>query len=159
MSVVESSPTKPASRIVVGVDGSDSSKQALLWARYLAKAMSCSVEAVNVWQPVQSYGVGYGWVALPTDWNPATDAEVLLQDTIKEVYGDDLPVDLKITTLEGLAAKELLKASDGAQMLVVGSRGHGGFAGLLLGSVSSACSEHATCPVLVVRGETPPPPA
>ena len=58
---------------------------------------------------------------------------------------------------EGNAAKVLLEASEGARMLVVGSRGHGGFSGLLLGSVSAACAEHARCPVVVVHGDGPPP--
>ena len=56
-----------------------------------------------------------------------------------------------------VATKVLLDAGRGARMLVLGSRGHGGFAGLLLGSVSSACAQHATCPVVVVHGDAPPP--
>jgi nucleotide-binding universal stress UspA family protein len=75
------------------------------------------------------------------------------------VFGGRRPPGLRTDVREGNAARVLLEASEGARMLVVGSRGHGGFAGLLLGSVSAACAEHASCPVLVLHGTTPPPPA
>jgi len=145
-------------RIVVGVDGSQPSQQALRWARFLAHAADTTVEVVTVWQPFTAYGwAGAGWAMLPSDWNPAEDAEEILGDTLKEVFGEQRPPGLQVTVREGGAAKVLLEVSSGAGMLVVGSRGHGGFAGLLLGSVSAACAEHATCPVLVVHGATPPP--
>ena len=70
---------------------------------------------------------------------------------------DSRPARLQATVADGSPAKTLLQISEGARMLVVGSRGHGGFTGLLLGSVSAACTEHAHCPVLVVHGPTPPP--
>jgi nucleotide-binding universal stress UspA family protein len=73
------------------------------------------------------------------------------------VFGGDRPAGLVTRVEQGGAARILIDVSQGANLLVVGSRGHGGFAGLLLGSVSSACAEHAACPVLVVHGETPPP--
>ena len=66
---------------------------------------------------------------------------------------------MQLVVREGGAAKVLLEASEGAVMLVVGSRGHGGFAGLLLGSVSANVAEHAGCPVFIVHGDQPPPPA
>jgi nucleotide-binding universal stress UspA family protein len=66
---------------------------------------------------------------------------------------------MALRVYEGGAAKVLLDACDGAVMLVVGSRGHGGFAGLLLGSVSANVAEHASCPVFIVHGHRPPPPA
>ena len=76
------------------------------------------------------------------------------------VFGDQRPAGLKLElqVREGGAAKVLLGASEGADMLVVGSRGHGGFAGLLLGSVSANVAEHASCPVFIVHGDQAPPP-
>jgi nucleotide-binding universal stress UspA family protein len=71
---------------------------------------------------------------------------------VQEVFADERPVDLVLSIAYGQPASVLLEASEDSTMLIVGSRGHGGFAGLLLGSVSSACAEHATCPVLVVHG-------
>ncbi len=101
--------------------------------------------------------MGAGWTAMPTDWNPAQDTEKALTAAIDDVFGDYRPAGLQITVREGNAARVLLEASEGARMLTVGSRGHGGFAGLLLGSVSAACTEHATGPVLVLHGDTPAP--
>jgi nucleotide-binding universal stress UspA family protein len=153
--------TNPAGdRIVVGVDGSKSSQQALRWARFLADTTGCAVEAVIAWQPMSAYSWGtMGWAAYPTAWDPATDARKVLTDTVEEVLGPSLAAGTTMTVREGGAAQVLLEASTAAWMLVVGSRGHGGFAGLLLGSVSAACAEHASCPVLVVHGQTPLPPA
>jgi nucleotide-binding universal stress UspA family protein len=142
-------------RIVVGVDGSGPSKHALRWADFLSRSMSATIEAVTVWQATP----GYGFVQPPPDWNPSADAEQILHDTVNEVFGEHRPEGTQLTVREGGVAGELLALSRGAQMLVVGSRGHGGFTGLLLGSVSAACAEHAVCPVLVVHGATPPPPA
>ena len=96
-------------------------------------------------------------MAVPSGWDPAIDMEKALVATIDQVFGARRPADLQLTVHEGRAARVLLDSARGARMLVLGSRGHGGFAGLLLGSVSTACAEHATCPVLVVHGDNPPP--
>jgi nucleotide-binding universal stress UspA family protein len=154
-----STPTPSAqNRIVVGIDGSEPSKNALRWAGFVAHSTGSAVCVVAAWQPFTMYsGVGAGWAAMPTEWNPAADAEKAAVATIDEVFGEHRPVALEITVREGNAAHVLLEVSEGARMLVVGSRGHGGFTGLLLGSVSAACAEHATCPVLVLHGATPPP--
>lgn len=147
----------PGRRVVVGVDGSEPSKHALRWARFIAEGSGSTLQAVAAWQPYTAYGwMGIGWSPMP-DWDPALDAEKGLTATVDEVFGVQRPAALDLTVLEGNAAKVLLEASQGARMLVVGSRGHGGFSGLLLGSVSASCSEHATCPVLVVHGDTPAP--
>jgi nucleotide-binding universal stress UspA family protein len=138
-----------AGRIVVGVDGSDPSKSALRWAAKIAAATGGTVEAVSAWH----YPQAYGWPVVMEEWHPEADTEKVLQETLDEVFGPERPLGLQAFVVEGNARDVLLTASEGAEMLVVGSRGHGGFTGLLLGSVSAACAEHARCPVVVVHGE------
>ena len=148
-----------ADTIVVGVDGSPASQQALRWARFLTAATNSPLAVVSVWDPGSVYGwAAGGWSAIPADWDPSLEAKQSLESTLDAVFAGQRPVGLKSAVIEGNVARVLLEVTRGARMLVVGSRGHGGFAGLLLGSVSSACAEHATCPVLVVHGHTPPPP-
>lgn len=135
-------------RIVVGVDGSPSSCQALRWAARQAKLTGASLEVVTSWELPTSYG----WMPpYPSDFDPAGEAKRNLQATVAEVLGDDPGVDIEHTVAEGHPAPVLLAAAKGASMLVVGSRGHGGFTGMLLGSVSDHCVSHAPCPVTVVR--------
>jgi len=141
-------------RVVVGVDGSGHSQQALRWGAHLAGVFGARLDAVIAWE----YPSSYGWAPVPTEWNPGQDMEKVLDDTVRAVFGDQPPAGLQRQVLEGGAAKVLLDAGEGAIMLVVGSRGHGGFAGLLLGSVSANVAEHASCPVLVIHGGQPPPP-
>jgi nucleotide-binding universal stress UspA family protein len=93
------------------------------------------------------------------DWDPAANAQSALDNAIAAAFGLAPLAELNTAVIEGTAAGVLLAASVEADMLVLGSRGHGGFAGLLLGSVSAACAEHAKVPVLVIHGTTPPPPA
>jgi nucleotide-binding universal stress UspA family protein len=77
--------------------------------------------------------------------------EKALTDAVNDVFGQQRPNDMMLRTVQGGGASVLLDASRDALMVVVGSRGRGGFAGLLLGSVSAKVAEHAECPVLVVR--------
>lgn len=150
-------PTSDARPVVVGVDGSDSSRRALVWAAFVARSMGVGLEAVTAWQPMANYTLGSaGWTAFPGDWDPSQDAQNVLDDTVATAFGDARPDDLKLSVREGTAAQVLIDASEHAAMIVVGSRGHGGFVGLLLGSVSAACSEHAKSPVLVVHGDAVP---
>ena len=145
-------------RVVVGVDGSQQSRHALAWAQFLAGTMGATVEAVIAWMPVGSRRwEGHGYVEVPDFWDPAGDAKRILEGTVEEVFGAQRPAGLRLTAAEGGAAKVLLDAGRGARLLVVGSRGHGGFYGLLIGSVSAACAEHASCPVLVMHGDDSPP--
>ncbi|MCW2526694.1 MAG: universal stress protein UspA [Pseudonocardiales bacterium] len=149
---------KPANRIVVGVDGSVPSEHALRWAQFMAHASGSYVEAVAAWEPFASYGwLAAGWEIVPNGWDPALDAEKYLTSTVDRVFAESRPAGLQLSVRQGNAAKVLLEAAKGAQMLIVGNRGHGGFTDLLLGSVSAACTHHATCPVLVVHGDTPAP--
>jgi nucleotide-binding universal stress UspA family protein len=140
-------------RIVVGVDGSESSKQALRWAAYLAAGAGAEIDVVSTW----SYPSSFGWSAAPTDWNPQQDLEKSLTTAVDEVFGQQRPAGLRLRVLEGNAAAVLLEQSSDALMVVVGSRGHGGFTGLLIGSVSASLAEHAQCPVFVVHGDQLPP--
>jgi nucleotide-binding universal stress UspA family protein len=134
-------------RIVVAVDGSPPSVQALRWARTLAGCTGAAVEAVTVW----TYPAAAGW-GMVGGWDPEQNAKAVVEEALDAAYGEERPADLTARVLQGPPAKTLLDASEGAQMLVMGSRGHGGFAGLLLGSVSAVCAEHAHVPVLVVHG-------
>ena len=140
-------------RVIVGVDGSPQSKQALRWAAQFAATSGARLIAVAAWD----YPTTYVWNAWPQDWDPARDAQKALEGTVDEVFAAHRPSDLELIVRQGTAAGVLLDECEAAQMLVVGSRGHGGFAGLLLGSVSAKVAEHASCPVLVVHGENPPP--
>lgn len=134
-------------RIVVGVDGSDASVDALRWAARLGAALGCDLEAVTSWQ----YPMSYGMAGVPIEWIPAADAAQALLTAIKSAFGDDQPEGICSRVIEGNPAAVLIEASADAEMLVLGSRGHGGFVGLLIGSVSTACTEHAACPVFVTR--------
>ena len=142
-------------RIVVGVDGSRHSQQALRWAAHFAAIFGARLDAVSCWE----YPASYGWAAIAPDWSPSEDMEKVLEDTVQAVFGDQPPGGMQLQVREGGAAKVLLDVCAGALMLVVGSRGHGGFAGLLLGSVSASVAEHASCPVFIVHGHQAPPPA
>ena len=133
-------------KIIVGVDGSRHSVAALRWGAVQAAALSARLEAVNAWE----YPASFGWSAVPSDWDPARDMEKVLQDAVRGPSATVAGGGLELSVREGGAARVLLEAARGATMLVVGSRGHGGFAGLLLGSVSANVAEHARCPVLVI---------
>jgi len=135
-------------RIVVGVDGSASSTAALAWAVKQAALTGAVVDAVIAWEVPANYSF---LVQVPTDINYAGIAAQVVADTIAEVSGPGEQVKIRSTATEGNPARVLLDASKGAELLVVGSRGHGGFTEALLGSVSQHCVHHATCPVVVIR--------
>ncbi|AIX99952.1 Universal stress protein family [Arthrobacter sp. PAMC 25486] len=143
---MEDQTTREDSHIVVGVDGSPESVLALNWAKTLAPALDATIVAVTAWHFETSLGP-----YAAAEWDPEADAQKILQDALAEAFGDQLPAGLSSQVDRGRPAQVLLEAGKSAQMLIVGSRGHGGFTGLLLGSVSSACTEHANCPVLVVH--------
>lgn len=133
--------------IVVGVDGSRSSIDALHWAASIAADTGAELDVVICWH----YPVNSGLAAAPVDWDPASDAAQVLNDSLATAFGDKVPDGLRASVREGHPAQVLIRASSEADMLVVGSRGHGGFVGLLIGSVSMYCGEHATCPVVIAR--------
>jgi nucleotide-binding universal stress UspA family protein len=133
--------------IVVGVDGSPGADEALRFALREASLRGDTVKAVLVWSlPV---------VDVPSGMLPSlsedlrNDAEAVLEEAVARVDGAaEVPVER--VTLEGPPARMLIEAARGADLLVVGTRGRGGFKGLLLGSVSQQVLHHAPCPVVVV---------
>ena len=135
-------------RIVVGVDGSESSVRALTWAAQQAQLTGAVLEVVTTWEWPTSYGWG---LVIPEGWSPTEDAQKVLDEAIEPVAGSHPGVTIRPTIIEGHPAPVLVKESEGAELLVVGSRGHGEFAGMLLGSVSEHCVTNARCPVLVIR--------
>ncbi|NYD79702.1 universal stress protein [Arthrobacter cupressi] len=134
-------------RIVVGVDGSDASVEALRQAQKLAGPLGASLEATAFWDYPQMYA---GYVAMGID-QFETAAGNILDEAVGKAFGADPPDNVVTRLVQGHPRNMLIEASKDADMIVVGRRGHGGFGGLLLGSVSSALAAHAHCPVLVVH--------
>lgn len=137
-------------KIVVGVDGSNSARTALRWAMQQAELTGAWVQAVAAWE----FPAFYSWEGGPM---PPDDFERSARngmdetvDAVQAELGSD--VSLQRDLEHGHAAQVLLDAARGADLLVVGSRGHGSFYGALLGSVSQRCAQHAECPVVIVRG-------
>ena len=141
--------------IVVGVDQSAGAKAALRFALEEARLRQATLRAVHAWQFGYLGATGLeGW--LPAAGGDLRDfrrgAEDALEQTLKEVGADTEGLTIERRVEQGPAAAVLVEESQGADLLVVGSRGHGGFAQLLLGSVSQQCAQHALCPVAIVRG-------
>jgi nucleotide-binding universal stress UspA family protein len=135
-------------RIVVGVDGSPPSLRALRWALGQAALTHAVVEAVNVWDVPASYGVAP--TVLPGE-DIAGAADRALAAAVEQASSAHPDVTVRRRVAQGHPAEVLLAHARDADLLVVGSHGHGGFVGALLGSVSHRCIQHATCPVVVVR--------
>jgi nucleotide-binding universal stress UspA family protein len=138
--------TTESTRIIVGVDGSDSSLAALSYAAQLAAALDTPLEAITTWDYPVMLDAYY-----PPGWSPQEDAEKLLASAVDQAFHGALPRRFAQTVIQGPPARVMIEQSAQASMLVLGSRGHGGFTGLLLGSVSAACAEHAQCPVLIMH--------
>ena len=136
-------------RIVVGVDGSPSSMTALRWAILQAELTGCAVEAVTAWRLPSRYGFA-AVTDRATDFEG--DARKILAEALNEVSSVEPDVIIRSSVVEGHPAEVLVRAAREADILVVGSRGHGGFTEAVLGSVSQYCVHHAPCPVLVIRG-------
>ena len=143
------SPADAERRIVVGVDGSPSSRQALRWAAGQAALEGAVLHALHI----EPYQFETNAVVSPagTPEAAADLASDIARHEVEDVLGSQPAVAVMPEGTVGLAAEELLRASKGADLLVVGSRGRGGFSGLLLGSVSQQVVHHAECPVVVVR--------
>jgi nucleotide-binding universal stress UspA family protein len=141
--------------IVVGVDNSAGAKEALRFALEEARLRDATLRAVHSWR--YGYIGGSGLEADPVlvgaglgDAREAAEAE--LDEAAGEVVCDAVfKVRIERRLLEGKPAQVLIDESRDSELLVVGSRGLGGFSGLLLGSVSQQCAQHAACPVVIVR--------
>jgi len=140
--------------IVVGVDGSPSARAALAWAVEEAERRNSRVVAIHVAARPWAAGVAaspYGaYLVAEAQQQIEDEARKLLAQEVAHARGQ-AEVDIEQRLAEGPVAATLLDAAAAADLLVVGSRGHGGFAGLLLGSVGHACAHHASCPVVIVR--------
>jgi nucleotide-binding universal stress UspA family protein len=143
---VTEEPIWPHPHVVVGVDGSDAARLAFVWASDYVRKAGGTVHAVLAWHfdPVP---VGPG-VLPPPPYDAENAARNVLDETV-DALGNPPPY-LRRSVVQGSAAQVLLEQARHADLLVVGSRGRGGFTGLLLGSVSMHCVHHATCPVVVV---------
>lgn len=136
-------------RIVVGVDGSESSKDALRWAKKQADLTGDELVAVTAWPyPPAAYPTVAGYVPRGDAIELADACRSTLESVVRETLGDT-PVTLKV--IEGHPASVIVDLARDASLVVMGSRGHGGFVGALLGSVSQQVASHADCPVVIVR--------
>jgi nucleotide-binding universal stress UspA family protein len=142
--------------VVVGVDHSDGAKAAVAFAYEEARLRGATLRAVHAWQFAYVGYTGYEgrMPAVGGDIRELRDAAaVALEATVHEVLPDPGDVEVVQRVVEGAAGATLVEESRDADLLVVGSRGHGGFAQLLLGSVSQQCAHHAACPVVIVRAK------
>jgi nucleotide-binding universal stress UspA family protein len=142
--------------IVVGVDNSAGAKAAIAFAHQEARLRGSTLRAVHAWQ----FGyVGYTGFegAVPAMGGEIHElraaAAAALDATVREAIPDVSDVKIEQRVVEGTPGAALVDESHNADLLVVGSRGHGGFASLLLGSVSQQCAHHAACPVVIVRSK------
>lgn len=145
-------PPTGGGRIVVGVDGSEHSRQALSWALREAARTGSTVEAIACWEWPATVGVVGPYADVDFDIprmtrQVADEAVANVVAATEEASG----VTVRTRVVEGYPARMLIEAAAGAELLVVGSRGHGTVRGLLLGSVGLHCATHAPCPVLIFR--------
>jgi len=141
-------PERP--RIVVGIDGFEPSMAALRWAIHQARLTGALLEAVTAWH----IPVGTGWLPAADTPDYQEDAFDVLAEAIAQMYVIDPDVQICPRVVKGQAGQVLVDAAEGADLLVVGCRGHGGLAGAVLGSVSQFCAHHAPCPVVIMRGKS-----
>jgi nucleotide-binding universal stress UspA family protein len=140
-------------KYVVGVDGSPGSRAALLWSVEQAKESGAEITVVF------AFSFDLAWIDVGSDYqgawihNATEKAHQELHRIIAETLPDPPPVTVHGLVVEGEPAAVLVEIARHADLLVVGTRGRGGFAGLLLGSVSQRCAEHAPCPVVVVPSD------
>lgn len=135
--------------VIVGVDGSKDSERALKWAADYAQKVGAPLEAVIAWEVSTLYGDTFSdkWDHTAVEKKHREVAEA----AVREALGDGAQVEVRVE--QGNASEVLVRDSSDVQHIVVGSRGHGGFTGMLLGSVSQHLVTHARCPVTVMPHE------
>lgn len=143
--------------VVVGIDGSPCSRDALAFALRDAARRGASVKAVSVVRPVDEWATAYGLPSSPPRQDPAViraqQSDIVA--AVRAAVGEDVAgVDVEGSVTIGNTAAELIKAAAGADLLVVGSEGRGGVAGTLIGSVTTRVVFGAPCPVTVIRPRT-----
>jgi nucleotide-binding universal stress UspA family protein len=139
--------------VVVGVDGSDCSREALRFAVGEAQMRGARLRIVTAWSvPAMAYSGGFAANVDPDMFRKDMEAESVMAVAFARELGPTL--EIEATTPNAQSAAALLAAAESADLLVVGSRGHGGFARLLLGSVSEQLAHHAECPLVIVRSPT-----
>jgi nucleotide-binding universal stress UspA family protein len=138
------------STIVVGVDGSAGAQAALRFAVEEARLRGATLRLVTAWHiPSMAYS---GGLVVPFDRREfEQNAEAACEKALGAVREQTADLEVERVAGEGQPAHVLLQQAKDADLLVVGTRGHGGFAGLLLGSVSQQCAQHAPCPVVIVN--------
>lgn len=142
-------------RIAVGFDGSDASQEAVDWAAREARTRRRGLTLVHaLMPPVTTGGLGVG---LPPSLDIINDLERAARDELEALAATlrTEGLDVDATVRIGAASSVMLEASEEADLVVIGSRGHGGFRGLLLGSVGAQVAAHAVCPIAVIRGTAP----
>jgi nucleotide-binding universal stress UspA family protein len=148
----EATGDEPGQRVVVGIDFSTGARAALLFGLEDAVRRGVAVEAVTAYRPPEYWMDFYAVGSYQPDTvrsSALTRMRAFVEETLPD--GPQPPPDVRVRAGMGAAADVLVEASHGAALLVVGSRGHGGFASMLLGSVSMQCALHASCPVTVVH--------
>jgi nucleotide-binding universal stress UspA family protein len=139
--------------VVVGVDGSAPSVAALRWAAQYGAATGATIRAVRAWHYPAAVGPSApGRAPAAVTEKVLAEMQGVLDEALAQVYPGGPPASVQTRLANGHAAEALLEEAADASLLVVGNKGHGALAGVLLGSVSLHCVTHATCPVLVVRG-------
>jgi len=138
-------------RIVVGIDGSQGARRALEWAVAEAKLRDAHLVIIHAWLEPAAVAVGSVMTAGGVEPEVFEDAAWrTVTDLLAAVDTTGLPQGIETHVVAGAPARAVLDAAHGADLVVVGSRGHGGFTGLLLGSVSQQVAHHATCPVVII---------
>lgn len=153
--VVPQMPIPAAERVVVGVDGSEQSIDALRWAARFAAGTGARIDVLTTWEPRAGMTGPFIATAGGANVGPEQTAQAMLSHAVDEAYGRDRPPNVTMHARQGAAAHILTEESETAQLLVIGSRGLSEVAGLLLGSVSAHLAEKAQCPVLIMHAPHP----